>query len=138
VVWCLIKGNKSHGTVIHQKFNHPKYLYPFYWCFTCSIYQILRCHFQQSLLLTHTNSDSLLRSVSYSLNPLLSFSLYLSLAYSPPRFHLSPFYIFKIWFKQPASLNKCISTNVVPLLGFAQNTFMQYSKMHFCSRKQLY
>ncbi len=51
VVWCLIKGNKSHGTVIQQIWNHPKYLYPlwltfylFYW------FEILGCLFQRSFL----------------------------------------------------------------------------------------
>ena len=33
VVWCLVKGNKSHGTVIQQNWNQPKNLHPFWLTF---------------------------------------------------------------------------------------------------------
>ncbi len=112
MVWCLIKGNESHGTVIQQNRSHPKYLYPI-WLTFCLFYlfEILRYLSQLSFL----NSRcfwSLLPSFSHSPNLFLSFSLYLSLAHSPLGFHLPVFYIKGNSFGQSVSLNKCISTNV--------------------------
>jgi hypothetical protein len=80
VVWCLVKGNESHGTVIQPKMELPKiFLSHFDWHFIWSIYQIHRCLFQHSLFSTHTVFYSLLCSFSHSLNPFFSLSISTSL-----------------------------------------------------------
>ncbi len=122
VVLCLVKGNRSHGTVIQQIGNHPKYYIPFDWNFICSIDLKYSGVLSNGHFSTHAISDSRLRSVSHSLNLLLSFSLYLSSAYSPLHFYPSPFHIKRNWFVWSAFLNKHIWTNAVPILGFAHNT----------------
>ncbi len=99
---------------------------PLDWHFICSIYLKYSGAFFNGHLSTHAISDSLLCYISHSLNPLLSFSLSLSPAYTPLCFYLPLIYIKGNWFVWSASLNKRIWMNVVPHLGFPHNSIVKH------------
>ncbi len=124
----LVKGNKSHGTVQQEFGTTQDYLYPFW--LTLNFLFILfiwntQASFSNGQFATPAISFFHLRTVSHSFNLCLSISLSRSSAYSPLCFYLPLFYIKGNWFVWWSSLNKFISTSVVPCLGFAHNKCCQ-------------
>ncbi len=97
----------------------------FYLLYLSYLLEIIRCPFSNGPFATHAVSYSLLRSVSHSFNLCLSISLSRSSAYSPLCFYLLPFYVNGNWLVWWSSLNKFISTSVVPCFGFAHNKCCQ-------------
>ncbi len=84
MVWCLIKGNESHGTVTEQIENRPKYLYPLWSTFYLFfLFEILTCLFPTACFQL---MPFLILPYPPSLTPLICFSLSLSL----PCFRLLP------------------------------------------------
>ncbi len=89
----LLREQKSQQSLA-KNLGLPKIIYiRVDWRFTCSIYFELSGVFSNGHFSTYAILDSLLSSVSLSLNPFLSFSLFLSSAYSPFCFYLSLFNI---------------------------------------------
>ncbi len=120
-MWCLIKRNESHSTVIQQKMEPPKILIP-------SLIDILFVLFIWNTQVSFPTVISqptpfLILSYALSLTLLVHFSLSLLLSptYSPFHSYLPQFFIKAYWFGLLVLLNKCISTNIELHLGFAHN-----------------
>jgi hypothetical protein len=75
VVWCHVKGNKSHGTVIQQNWTTQNIYILFDWHFICSMDLKYSGIFSNGHFSTHAISDSLL---ALSLILLILISLFLS------------------------------------------------------------
>jgi len=122
MLWCLVKGNECHGTVIQQNWNRPK---PFMSSLIDVLFVLLIWNTQVSFsTIISQPTPFLIISYTLSLTPLICFSLSHSpsLPLTPHSvFYQPPFYIIGNWFGWSASLNKCIWTNVIPHLGFAPN-----------------
>ncbi len=124
-------GNKSHSTLIQQNWSHPKII-------ISSLIDVLFV-----LLIWNTQvffpmvisqpMPFLIICYAMSLTPLIGFSLSLSPSfsstYAPLCFYVPLFYRKGNWFVWSASLNKCISTNVVPHLGLAHYSIIRHSKL---------
>ncbi len=119
VVWGLVKGNKSHGTIIHQKMEPPKILISL----LNNILFILFIKYSGVFSYGHFSQPTPfpILSCTLSLTPFICSSLPHSCLLPTLFFPASIFYLKWNWFKLPASLNKHISTNVVHHLGFTHN-----------------
>jgi len=137
MVWCLVKGNKSHGTV-EQILWPPRNLFLSHLIDVVfnsfiQVIEILRCSIPIVNFITHAISKNLQCSVSLFVNLFLSVPLSRSSAspgsiFTCPSFNINRNLIC-VW----SSLNKLTWMNTVFHLRFAHNTIIFIRVVTFLS-----